>query len=238
MLNVLLYTTQPILALGLTEAFAEGDCHLASICSTTPLLLEALTRERFGVLLIELTPEISAELLSEIKDAAQGTPIVIWVDAVSTEFVGQAIGLGVRGVLRTNLSLELQVRCLEKVGAGELWVEKALMASLLSTKRIVFSARERQLATLLAQGLKNKEIAYRLGLSEGTVKVYFSRLFDKVGVSDRFDLALYVIEHLFGGRSSPAEPEVPVSPVAAARLIPGAVLTLDAGMAHHLLGAL
>src|ERR1035441_9381761 len=87
MLNVLLYTTQPVLALGLTAAFEEeGDCHLASICSTTPLLLEALTRERIGVLLIEAAPEISAEMLSDIKDAAQGTPIVIWVDAVSTEF--------------------------------------------------------------------------------------------------------------------------------------------------------
>jgi DNA-binding NarL/FixJ family response regulator len=152
--------------------------------------------------------------------------------------VAQAIGLGVRGVLRKNLSLELQVRCLEKVGAGELWVEKALMARLLSTKRIVFSARERQLATLLAQGRKNKEIAYLLGLSEGTVKVYLSRLFDKVGVSDRFDLALYVIEHLFGGRNSLAEPEVPVLPVASARLIPGAVLTPDVATAYQRLGAL
>src|ERR1035441_2591909 len=124
MLNVLLYTTQPVLALGLTAAFEEeGDCHLASICSTTPLLLEALTRERFGVLLIEAAPEIRAEMLSDIKDAAQGTPIVIWVDAVSTEFVAQAISLGVRGVLRRNLSLELQVRCLEKVGS-----QKALKA--------------------------------------------------------------------------------------------------------------
>ena len=194
MLNVLLYTTQPVLALGLTAAFEEeGDCHLASICSTTPLLLEALTRERFGVLLIEAAPEISAEMLSDIKDAAQGTPIVIWVDAVSTEFVAQAISLGVRGVLRRNLSLELQVRCLQKVGAGELWVEKTLIASLLSTKRIVLSLRERQIATLLVQGLKNKEIGYRLGLTEGTVKVYFSRLFQRVGVSDRFELALYAI---------------------------------------------
>jgi DNA-binding NarL/FixJ family response regulator len=239
MLNVLLYTTQPVLALGLTAAFEEeGDCHLADICSTTPLLLEALTRERFGVLLIEAAPEISAEMLSDIKDAAQGTPIVIWVDAVSTEFVAQAIGLGVRGVLRRNLSLELQARCLQKVGSGELWVEKTLIASLLSTKRIVLSLRERQIATLLVQGLKNKEIGYRLGLTEGTVKVYFSRLFQRVGVSDRFELALYAIEHLLGGRCSPAETEVPPVPVASARLIPGAVLTLDAGMAHHPLGAL
>src|ERR1035437_5563310 len=238
MLNVLLYTTQPILALGLAEAFEEGPCHLASVCSTAPLLLEALTQERFGVLLIEATPEISVETLSEIKDAAQDTPVVIWVDAVSTEFLGQAIALGVRGVLRKNLSLELQVRCLEKVGAGELWVEKTLVASLLSTKRIVFTPGEQRLTSLLVEGLKNKEIAYRLGLSEGTVKVYFSRLFHKVGASDRFELALYATQHLVGGPSGPVEPEVPALPVAVAKLIPGAVLVPDAGPARHQLGAL
>jgi DNA-binding NarL/FixJ family response regulator len=238
MLNVLLYTTQPVLALGLAAAFQEGGCHLASVCSSTSFLLEALTQDRFDVLLIEATPEISVEMLSEIKHAAQGAPIVIWVDAVSTEFLAQAVSLGVRGVLRRNLSLELQVRCLEKVGAGELWVEKELIAKLLSTKRIVFTPRERQLVTLLAQGLKNKEIAYRLGLSEGTVKVYCSRLFQKVGVSDRFELALYAIEHLLGGRSSPSEPEVRALPVTPAKPIPGALLTPDAGMARHRLGAL
>ena len=118
--------------------------------------------------------------------------------------------------MRRSLSLELQVRCLEKVGAGELWVEKTLIASLLSTKRFVLSPRERQLTTLLAQGLKNKELGYRLGLSEGMVKLYLSRLFQKVGVSDRFELALYAIQHLLGGRCSPAEPEVPALPVASA----------------------
>ena len=238
MLNVLLYTTQPVLVLGLAAVFGEGNCHLAGVCSSMPLLLEALTRERFGVLLIEVTPEISAEMLSEIKDAAQGTPIVIWVDAISTEFVAQAVGLGVRGVLRKHLSPELQIRCLEKVGAGELWVEKALIASLLSTNRIVFTPRERQLVTLLVQGLKNKEIAYRLSITEGTVKVYFSRLFQKVGVSDRFELALYAIQHLLGGLCSPAEPEVSELPVAPASLIPGPLLIPEAGVARHRLSAL
>ena len=240
MLNVLLYTPQPVLALGLAVAFEEGDCHLGSVCSTLHSLREALALERFGVLLIdEAAPEISAEILSEIKDAAQGAPIVIWVDSVSTDLVAEAIGLGVWGVLRKNLSLELQVRCLEKVGSGELWVEKALVASLLSTKRIVLSRRERQLATLLAQGMKNKEIAYHLGLSEGTVKVYMSRLFQKVGVNDRFELALYVIEHLFSGRSGSAEPKAPaLAPAPAKLLIPGAALLPEAGIAFQGLRAL
>jgi two-component system, NarL family, nitrate/nitrite response regulator NarL len=238
MLNVLLYTTQPMLALGLAATLRDGNCHLASICSTTPSLLEALTQDRFDVLLVEVTPDIDTEMLSGIKDAAQGAPIVIWVDAVSTEFVAKAFSLGVRGILRRNLPLELQVRCLEKVGSGELWIEKELVASLLSNRRIVFTPGERRLAILMSQGLKNKEIGYRLGLTEGTVKVYLSRLFQKVGVSDRFELALFVIGHLFGGRSYPAEPEVPVLPVASARLVPGAILTPGAGLAHHRLSTL
>ena len=238
MLNVLLYTTQPVLVLGLAAALEESDCRLASVYSGTREVIEALARARFDVLLIEATPELSTEILAEIKKAAQGAPIVIWVDAVSTEFVAQALSLGVRGVLRKNLPVRLQVKCLEAVGAGELWVEKQMVASLLCTKRVVLGERERQLVTLLAQGLKNKEIAHRLGLSEGTVKVYLSRLFHKVGASDRFALALYAIENVLDHRCSSAGSEVPALPVASASRIPGAVLMPDAGMAHHLLGAL
>ena len=132
-------------------------------------------------------------MLAEVKAAAKGAPIVIWVDPVSTEFVAQALSLGVRGVLRNNLSVKLQVRCLEKVGAGELWVEKEMVANLLCTKRIVLGRRERQLATLLAQGLKNKEIAYRIGLTEGTVKVHVQHVFDKLGVRSRTALAISAV---------------------------------------------
>ena len=238
MLNVLLYTTQPVLVLGLAAALEESDCRLASVYSGTREVIEALARARFDVLLIEATPELSTEILAEIKKAAQGAPIVIWVDAVSTEFVAQALSLGVRGVLRKNLPVRLQVKCLEAVGAGELWVEKQMVASLLCTKRVVLGERERQLVTLLAQGLKNKEIAHRLGLSEGTVKVYLSRLFHKVGASDRFALALYAIENVLDHRCSSAGSEVPALPVASATRIPGALLMPDAGMAHHLIGAL
>ena len=238
MLDVLLYTTQPVLALGLAAAFEESECQLAHVCFGIPSLIETLSRARFDVMLIEATPELSTEMLSDVKEAAQGTPIVIWVDPVSTEFVAQAIGLGVRGVLRKNLSAKLQVRCLVKVGSGELWVEKEMVASLLCTKRIVLGRRERQLAILLAQGLKNKEIAYRIGLTEGTVKVYLSRMFHKVGANDRFELALYAIENVLGNRRNPSDSEVPALPEAEAAPIPGALLMPDVGMTQHRLGAL
>ncbi len=88
------------------------------------------------------------------------------------------------------------MKCLLKVAAGELWVEKALSDKLLSTSRVALTTRERQLAGLLTQGLKNKEVAYSLGIAEGTVKVYLSRLFQKLGVKDRFELALFAMEHI------------------------------------------
>jgi DNA-binding CsgD family transcriptional regulator len=104
--------------------------------------------------------------------------------------------LGVRGVLRKTLGPELLIKCLGKVCEGELWFDKSLTASFLSAKMVALTKRESQLVALLSQGLKNKEIASTLQISEGTVKVYLSRLFQKVGVKDRFELALYGLKNL------------------------------------------
>jgi DNA-binding CsgD family transcriptional regulator len=110
------------------------------------------------------------------------------------------MGLGVRGILRKTLPTDLQVKCLQKVQAGELWFEKALTDSFLCARRVALTQREGQLVSLLSQGLKNKEIATTLMISEGTVKVYLSRLFQKVGVKDRFELALFGLKNLTTGQ--------------------------------------
>ena len=110
------------------------------------------------------------------------------------------MGLGVRGILRKTLPTDLQVKCLQKVQAGELWFEKALTDSFLCARRVALTQREGQLVSLLSQGLKNKEIATTLMISEGTVKVYLSRLFQKVGVKDRFELALFGLKNLSTGQ--------------------------------------
>src|SRR3954453_15282331 len=104
MLDVLLYTNQPVLALGLKSAFGEAEIRLAGVCTDVAMLLQVLTDERYGVVLIDATSEIDAESLANIRDAAAGTPMVIWVDAIATEFVAMVMGLGVRGVLRKSLT--------------------------------------------------------------------------------------------------------------------------------------
>src|SRR5450756_515245 len=134
------------------------------------------------------------------EDAMNRSRIVLWVNSISTELAFQAMGLGVRGILRKTLPTELQVKCLQKVQAGELWFEKALTDSFLCARRVALTQREGQLVSLLSQGLKNKEIATTLMISEGTVKVYLSRLFQKVGVKDRFELALFGLKNLTTGQ--------------------------------------
>jgi DNA-binding CsgD family transcriptional regulator len=112
------------------------------------------------------------------------------------------MSLGVRGILRKTLPTETLLRCLTRVNDGELWFEKALTDSIMSARRYSLTRREGQLVSLLSQGLKNKEIATALNISEGTVKVYLSRLFQKLGVKDRFELALYGLKNLTPGGGS------------------------------------
>jgi DNA-binding CsgD family transcriptional regulator len=95
--------------------------------------------------------------------------------------------------------VETLVRCLTRVNEGELWFEKALTDSIMTARSYSLTRREGQLVSLLSQGLKNKEIATQLNISEGTVKVYMSRLFQKLGVKDRFELALYGLRNLAPG---------------------------------------
>ena len=75
-----------------------------------------------------------------------------------------------------------------------------LMDYLLSQKRVTLTERQGQLVSLVAQGLKNKEIAWRLGTTEGTVKAYLYKLFRKLGVNDRLGMVLYGQKNLFDGQ--------------------------------------
>ncbi len=148
---------------------------------------------------------------------ASHAKIVLWVHTISTELALQAMSLGVRGILRKTLPIETLLRCLTRVNDGELWFEKALTDSIMSARRYSLTRREGQLVSLLSQGLKNKEIATALNISEGTVKVYLSRLFQKLGVKDRFELALYGLKNLTPGGGSmentTAGGRKPVTPV-------------------------
>src|ERR1043165_1861295 len=199
--RILLYSDEPILAKGLESVLRQvEDFDLLPTCTTVAGVVDQVAHGGPDLVLMDLTHEITFAVLSEMKHSMQTTKIVLWVNTISTELAFQAMGLGVRGILRKTLPTDLQVKCLQKVQAGELWFEKALTDSFLCARRVALTQREGQLVSLLSQGLKNKEIATTLMISEGTVKVYLSRLFQKVGVKDRFELALFGLKNLTTGQ--------------------------------------
>jgi two-component system response regulator DesR len=206
MTRVLLYSDEPILAKGLESVLRQIDgFELLPTSNTLASMMEQITQGTPDLVLMDLTAEVTFAVLSDMKPAMKCSRFVLWVTSISTELAFQAMGLGVRAILRKTLPAELQVKCLQKVQTGELWFEKALTDSFLSARRVALTQREGQLVSLLSQGLKNKEIAATLMITEGTVKVYLSRLFQKVGVKDRFELALFGLKNLTTGQLAVGE---------------------------------
>jgi DNA-binding NarL/FixJ family response regulator len=203
--SLVLCSDEPILAEGLIQILrTPGDLELVAWCSRVEDLQDHLAKYTPDLLLMDLTAEVHFGLLERIQGVADQTKIVLWARSIPGELALQAMSLGIRGVLRKTLPPETLLRCLSLVHAGELWFEKALTDSLTTTRRHTLTRREGELVALLSQGLKNKEIATAMELSEGSVKVYLSRLFHKLGVKDRLELALFGLKNLTPGMGSAA----------------------------------
>ncbi|HEY4086969.1 MAG TPA: response regulator transcription factor [Bryobacteraceae bacterium] len=197
MTRIHLSSDHSILTVGLRTILeaSEGEFSFSASHGVENLAAEALAEEA-GIILLDVTGAISLQAVTSLCQAAKSIPVVLWIDDAATEFISQALSSGVLGLLRKRASQNSLVECLREVSQRRLWVENDLSRQLLTTRNVKLTKRERQLASLLAQGLKNKEIAYRLGITEGTVKVYLSRLYGKLGVNDRFDLALFALKNL------------------------------------------
>ena len=218
MASLLLCTDEPILAEGLIRILSGAeDLKLVSWCASLENLRGEIEAHKPELLLVDLTSDVNFSVLSSLHQIAREARIVLWVHAISTELALQAMSLGIRGILRKTLPVETLIRCLTRVNEGELWFEKALTDSIMTARRYSLTRREGQLVTLLSQGMKNKEIATALNISEGTVKVYLSRLFQKLGVKDRFELALYGLKNLApavsSGDGSNDDAQRPVAPI-------------------------
>lgn len=134
--------------------------------------------------------------------------IVLTASEDKNEFV-QAMKLGCSGIVLKQTAAELIVKSIRKVYAGEIWLDSHTTAAVMrqfaspaepaaavggrARDRSPLSQREREIVGLVAQGYKNKEMAEKMFISEQTVKNHLHNIFDKLGVSDRLELALYAI---------------------------------------------
>ena len=192
MIKLLVRTDEPLAAIGLKVLFQSSpDISLDAVVSATPELLGEISTRKPDVILLGANGGIDTGLLTVLRRQAPAAKVILWVPEITAEQAYQAIDCGVRGILRKNVPPDDILACVRKVHEGDLCVEKTFTDVFLKGQAIQISRRESELITLVTQGLKNKEIAEAMWLTEGTVKVYLSNLFKKLRAKDRVELALF-----------------------------------------------
>ena len=151
-------------------------------------------------------------IFAAIQEARLGTKVILLVADNAKEDCLEAIRQGCSGLVPKKTSTELLLKSIRKVHAGEFWLDRMTTGEVLRRlakkgagnvaarqglreQGAALSGREREIVGLIAQGFKNKDMAERLFISEQTVKNHLHNIFDKLGVSDRLELALYAIHH-------------------------------------------
>src|SRR5579863_4557685 len=200
MFTVILLSDEPLVEAGVRSVLAAGaEFDVIRCCKTPAEMIRAAAELHPNVLLCGLRQE-TEHLLGDIRFSSPRSVVVVFNREISAEFAHHALELGVRGFIKSTTTTEELMECLRTTVRGELWIEKALSMALLDTRPVNLSKRQTQLVTLLAQGLKNKEIAAALGISQATVKAYLTVLFEKVGARDRFEVALFGLKNLRNAR--------------------------------------
>jgi two-component system nitrate/nitrite response regulator NarL len=173
--------------------------------STSRDLVEAVAAHKIDVAVISSNldeePLRGLEVLRELRASRPGVRTILLLDSSKREVVVEAFRAGARGVFSRHDSLETLGKCVRQVHQGQIWANSQQMifaVEALAAAPVVravsanglnlLSKREMDVVRCLAEGLTNREIAERLGLSQHTIKNYLFRVFDKLGVSSRLEL--------------------------------------------------
>jgi two-component system nitrate/nitrite response regulator NarL len=167
-------------------------------------------------------PSVGLDVIAQVRAKNWRTRSVALLDRSDPALVVEAFRSGARGVFFRAQPYELFLRCLRTIAQGQVWVNTNEMNYLLEAltsqqsprlvngnRKILLTARESEVAQLVTEGLTNREIANKLGLSEHTIKNYIFRVFDKAGVSSRVGLVLYAMsrrEQMFGADNGNKNP--------------------------------
>jgi DNA-binding NarL/FixJ family response regulator len=223
-IRIVVADDHPIFRDGLCKLLAlEEDFEVVAQAQDGKQVLDVLQQYAPDILLLDLKmPGLDGLATLQRLQAAKNKTRVIVLTASDdkNEFV-QAMKLGTSGIVLKQTATELLIKSIRKVHAGEIWLDSHTTAAVIrqfvanddspapsagqssprERERSPLSQREREIVALVAQGFKNKEMAEKMFISEQTVKNHLHNIFDKLGVSDRLELALYAIHNnLHSGR--------------------------------------
>jgi DNA-binding NarL/FixJ family response regulator len=209
LIRVILADTQAIFRAGLRKIFAlEDDIRVVGQAETLPQTQSAVTKFSADILIFEsaLAPN-PIEAVTELLRQAPQIKIVVVTPASDEQLTLDLFRRGAHGILSREVEPELLVDCLRKVAAGEPWLENQAIHWVMEAYRghnlrpsgarpkVQLTPKETLIVSCVTQGMKNKEIAIRVGTTEQVVKNYLRKVYDKLGVADRLELALYCLSH-------------------------------------------
>jgi DNA-binding NarL/FixJ family response regulator len=168
-------------------------------------------RERPDIIVLDLMlgDENGLEFLPQLCKASPNSRVLVLTGVQATDSHRMAIRRGAMGIVLKQQAAELLLKAIQKVHAGEVWIDRSMMGSVLTdvrnerheepdpeaTKITSLTRREREVIALVSEGLKNKLIGERLFISETTVTHHLSSIFSKLEVSDRLELIIYAFRH-------------------------------------------
>jgi DNA-binding NarL/FixJ family response regulator len=218
--------SEAIFRVGMGKIFAvERDLDVVAQTETLPQTLAAVSSTPADVILFEagLSPNPAESISEAIRRAQPGTRIIVVAHRTGEEETVDYLRRGVRGILTRSVSPDLLVRCVRKVAAGETWLDNQGVNWVIEAYRtqaeqgvapkhqLRLSEKEMMIIGGVTQGLKNKDIALEVGTTEQVVKNYLRKIYDKLNVSDRLELALYSMHRrLLDGYIPPSGRDLPL----------------------------
>jgi len=203
MIDLVLADDHPIVLAGMENMFRrERDCRVVASCVDGVEALRAIRHHQPSVAVVDLRmPRMDGVgVLRELQKDAGKTRIVILAATLDDDDLFEAVQLGVRGVILKEMAVALLVQCVREVHAGRQWLEKRSVTQALDTLvrrqagtrelAKILTAREMEIARAVAAGLRNKEIAAKLRIAEGTVKQHLHAIYEKLMLDGRMSLVL------------------------------------------------
>ncbi len=209
LIRIILADTQAIYRVGMRKVFAlEDDLRVVAQVDTLESLQNAIQRFPSDIVLLEgslLGGSINA--IQELMRMAPQTKVIIQALSTDESNTVELYRRGVRGIIPRSISPDLLVKCIRKIAQGETWIDNQSVnwvieayrsnAAALTNPRTQprLSPKEQAIIHCITQGKRNKEIASQIGTTEQVIKNYLRKIYDKLGVSDRLELALYCLHH-------------------------------------------
>ena len=207
--RVIVADTQAIFRAGLRKIFAlEDDIRVVGQAETLPQTQSAVSKFTADILIFEsaLVPN-PVEAVVEFMRQYPHLKLVVVTPGADEELTLDLFRRGVHGVISREVEPEVMVDCLRKVASGKCWLDSQGIHWVLqayrnqgtrpagSRPKVQLTPKESLIVSCVTQGMKNKEIALRVGTTEQVVKNYLRKVYDKLGVADRLELALYCLNH-------------------------------------------